>query len=114
MTYEARAARWLQEQGYEILWRNFRCRFGEIDIIAWAQDTLVFVEVKYRGQTGFGSPEEAVTAAKQRHISNAALYYIKKYVGSLQTSCRFDVVCMENGSWRLYRHAFSYCGDFSI
>ena len=84
MTYEAQAARWLQEQGYEILWRNFRCRYGEIDIIARDQETFVFVEVKYRSRHKFGSPEEAITAAKQRHISNVALYYMKKYVGSLQ------------------------------
>ena len=60
--YEEEAARYLEQQGYQILERNFFSRYGEIDLIAKDEDTLVFVEVKYRSGASFGDPAEAVTA----------------------------------------------------
>ena len=64
--YEQKAAAYLQQQGYEILECNFRCRLGEIDIIAREGGYLCFVEVKYRSGDGYGSPLEAVGVYKQR------------------------------------------------
>ncbi len=87
------AAAFLQRQGYGILARNYRRRYGEIDIVAEEGDTLVFVEVKTRKSNRFGSAWEAVTRAKQRQISLVALDYITRH--RLQKrNVRFDVVAV--------------------
>ena len=72
--------------------RNFRGRSGEIDIVAEEAGHLCFVEVKGRSGAGFGAPEEAVTAGKQRRIARAALEYLARRRLPLSTPCRFDVV----------------------
>ena len=103
------ACRYLKEKGYDVLERNFRCRAGEIDIVASEGGDLVFVEVKARSSRIFGDPAEAVTPRKQRQISKAALCYLEKhkYVGS----ARFDVVALVLHHKRepiieVIRHAF--------
>ncbi len=85
------ALNYLRKQGYRIIERNYRCRYGEIDLIAKDGKTLVFVEVKSRRSTAFGAPEEAVGAAKQKKISNVALWYLQEKNIS-NHSARFDVV----------------------
>jgi putative endonuclease len=75
---EQAAEKFLLGQGYKILARNFRTRFGEIDIIAKDGDCLVFAEVKARSGSGYGLPEEAVTAAKQRHLIAASQIYLSQ------------------------------------
>lgn len=87
------AAAFLQDLGYVIVTRNYRKRFGEIDIIAEEGDTLVFVEVKTRSSSAFGSPFEAVDARKQRRMAKAALDYLssRKLHGR---AARFDVVAV--------------------
>lgn len=106
---ELEAARFLERNGYRILERNFRCRSGEIDIIARQGDTLVFVEVKTRAGEAFGSPEESVGGGKQRRMALAASYYLEK-TGCHDTDARFDVVAVElkEGRFecRLIRDAF--------
>ena len=69
--YEKLAGAYLEQQGYEILEYNYRCRMGEIDIVARQGGYLVFVEVKYRADNAAGNPLEAVTSAKQRTISKS-------------------------------------------
>lgn len=72
------ACRYLQNKGYKILTRNFRChRYGEIDIIAEKKGCISFIEVKTRASTRFGRPIEAVTLAKQRKIHRCAEYYLQ-------------------------------------
>lgn len=90
---EERAAKYLQQRGYEILARNFRCRCGEIDIIArdGSDGSLVFAEVKTRKGKGFGLPCEAVTAEKRRHLRYAAETYIA-YAKCADQACRMDVI----------------------
>ena len=73
--YEKLAGEYLRQQGYEILEYNFRCRMGEVDIVAKDGEYLVFVEVKYRSSGRSGSPLEAVDRRKQRIISKVASYY---------------------------------------
>ena len=73
---ESYSCRFLKDKGYEILERNFRTKYGEIDIIAMDGNTLVFVEVKARISTKYGRPEEAVTSRKIKNIKRAAEYYI--------------------------------------
>lgn len=106
--YEDRAAKFLEHMGYEILERNFFCRQGEIDIIAREGGYLVFVEVKYRKNTGCGEPQEAVHPLKQYRIGRAALYYLVRNGFSAEYPCRFDVAAVAGNKIRIYRNAFPY------
>lgn len=85
------AAQYLQKKGYKIVERNYRTRYGELDIVCLKKGHLVFVEVKTRRSTRFGLPEESITYRKKEHIKNAALGYLKQakmpYAG-----LRFDVI----------------------
>ena len=74
--YETMAAEYLKNKGYEIILQNFFSKNGEIDIIAKYTDTLVFCEVKYRSNTRYGLPEEAVDYRKQDKIRKTAAYYL--------------------------------------
>ena len=112
---EALAIAELRRRGYRIISRNFRCRLGEIDIIAADGDTLVFVEVKSRKGKQFGSPAAAVTSRKQRQISRVAQYYLLKQA-SVNRSARFDVVTVlcQAGALpeiELIKNAFDRCEE---
>ena len=85
------AARWLRRRGYRIEARNYRCRAGELDIVASRKGLLVFVEVKTRSGTGFGSAAEAVGGKKQKRISRAADAYLLRFNGR-NPAARFDVL----------------------
>ena len=71
-----RAAACLEEKGYRILERNYRCGHGEVDLIASKDGWIVFVEVKYRKTNSMGLPQEAVNRRKQQRISRAASFFI--------------------------------------
>jgi putative endonuclease len=88
---ERTAADYLRERGYHILERNFRCRAGEVDLIALDGATLVFVEVKLRRSLARGSPVEGVTPLKQIRVRKAAQLYLA-YSGRLFHRIRFDVI----------------------
>ncbi len=85
------ACRELRRRGYAILARRYRTRFGEIDVIARDQRSLVFVEVKTRRRGGFGGATAAVGFHKQRRLINMARSYLMGIGGTLPP-CRFDVV----------------------
>lgn len=93
---EALAADHLQRMGYKILEQNYRTRHAEIDLIAKHKGVLVFVEVKSRRSMRYGDPKWAVTPAKQRKISMAALTYLKQH-GDMECRARFDVVTLQPG-----------------
>ena len=105
---EDEAARYLTEHGLKITEHNFRCRSGEIDLVATDGEYIVFVEVKYRKTASAGHPEEAVNISKARTISRTADYYriVKKL--SPDTMIRFDVVAIEGGQIRWHKNAFPY------
>lgn len=86
---EALTAEYLRERGYELLASQFRCRFGEIDLIAQRGDVLCFVEVKLRGSKSYGLPRDYVTAAKQRRLRTAASFYLARH--DPDVNARFDV-----------------------
>jgi putative endonuclease len=88
---EQAAATSLEEQGYEILHRNYRCRGGELDIVCQKNGILVFCEVKTRTSQHFGLPEEAVTIAKRRRLRRLALEYLQRE-GRRARALRFDVI----------------------
>jgi putative endonuclease len=103
------AVRFLRKEGYLILERNFRCPFGEVDIIARQRDVLVFVEVRSRRSESFGTPLESVGSIKQKKLSRIALSYIQK---KRLEGCkaRFDVLGIkilgETNEIELIRDAF--------
>jgi putative endonuclease len=108
--YEKAAGAYLKGQGYEILEYNFRCRLGEIDIVAKDGAYLVFVEVKYRHGMAAGSPFEAVDYKKQRIISKTAVRYCYTHGYGENTPCRFDVVAVLGQNITLVKNAFDYRG----
>ena len=88
---ERAAADFLAGRGYHILERNFRCRGGEVDLIALDGGVLVFVEVKVRRTLARGAPIEAVTAVKQARVRRAAQEYLT-FSGRVFQRIRFDVI----------------------
>lgn len=110
--YEKRVAEYLRQQGYRILEQNFRCRFGEIDVVAKKDGYIVFVEVKYRSSDRFGTPMAAVDFKKQRRISNTASYYLYSHHWPTNTPCRFDVAAASDQSIQIIENAFPYVGNF--
>ncbi len=91
---ERLAAKFLRRRGYHIIETNFRCRGGEIDIIARQRDCLVFIEVRTRSSSSFGSPEESITQAKRSRLIFTALTYISSH-NKLPEQWRIDVVAVE-------------------
>ncbi|MFE5319619.1 YraN family protein [Paenibacillus sp. NPDC056579] len=89
---EQYAFEYLRQQGYRVIQRNWRCRTGEIDLIAWDGPLLVFVEVRTRtgGSGQFGSPQESVDYRKQLQVMETAQVYAHTH--QLQHQMRFDVV----------------------
>lgn len=87
---ECLAAEYLTEHGYEVVARNFRTRFGELDIIAQKDGVLALVEVKLRRNARYGAACEAVDLAKQRRLIFAAEEWLSTHPTALQP--RFDVI----------------------
>jgi len=88
---EEQSCQYLIDKGYRIIYLNYRCPIGEIDIIAAKEDQLVFAEVKTRRSTSFGTPAQAVTYKKQIKYQKIALYFLKEK-GIRDKSCRFDIL----------------------
>lgn len=88
---ERAAGYYLEQKGYRILQYNYRCRIGEIDIIAEDGEAIVFCEVKYRRTKRYGEPLEAVGTAKQKKIARCAQYFLMEHQ-IWDHECRFDVV----------------------
>lgn len=85
-------AQFLRGAGLRILARNWRCRHGEIDLIAEDRGTLVFAEVRLRRSASFGGAGESVTAAKRGRLVAAARLYL---AGRREVACRFDVLLLD-------------------
>ena len=102
--YEAKAASYLKENGYQILEKNYRCPLGEIDLIAREGRYLVFIEVKYRRTSRLGTGEEAVNIRKQQKILAASRWYLMQHPAWCY--CRFDVVAIHGEMIHVIRNAF--------
>ena len=102
------AVAYLEQKGYQIVARNFRCRQGEIDIIAKDGMYLCFIEVKRRKNTTSGHPTEAISPNKIRHICKSALYYLQSSHLPESTAVRFDVIAIVGEEVSLLRDAFSF------
>lgn len=87
---EQHAATFLQQQKLVLLESNYRCRFGEIDLIMREDDTIVFVEVRMRSSDQFGGAAASITTAKQAKLIRTARHYLASQNDDFP--CRFDVV----------------------
>ncbi len=106
---EALAARWYEDNGYEVIDRNWRRREGEIDLIVRRGRTVVFSEVKTRSSDRFGSGAESVLAAKQRRIRRLAARWLSELTpasGRARVEVRFDVVAITAGQVDVIEGAF--------
>lgn len=90
------AADYLKKRGFKIIEKNFRCKIGEIDIIAKKGGNIHFIEVKYRENPVYGSPFESITLHKARQIVKVAKYFIAKYKRNVP--CHFSVIGITGGS----------------
>ena len=91
---EALAAQFLQARGIRIVERNYRCRGGEIDIIAREGPTLVFIEVRLRRNSAFGGAAASITPAKRRRLAFAARHYLGRL--GREPPCRFDAILLDS------------------
>ena len=107
-SYERKAAEYLEQQGLVILKHNYRCRQGEIDLIARDKEYLVFVEVKYRSQNRAGYSLDAVKPAKQKKISKGARYFLAAEYHCTEIPCRFDVIGIDGGCLHWIKDAFGF------
>ncbi len=106
---EERAARWYEDQGYEVLERNWRRREGEVDLIVRRGATVVFSEVEARASDRSGSGSEPVLPAKQRRIRRLAARWLSELtpaVGRARIEFRFDVVFITAGTVEVVEDAF--------
>jgi putative endonuclease len=87
------ACNYLCQQGLQLLARNYSCQMGEIDLIMQQGEFLVFVEVRYRRSSRYGSSLESIDFRKQQHLIMAATDYLSTY-SRTQPPCRFDVVAI--------------------
>ncbi|MBI9047612.1 MAG: YraN family protein [Anaerolineaceae bacterium] len=88
------ASAYLVGQGYEIIQRNYRCEFGEIDIIAKSYKDLIFVEVKARVTHTFGYPEESITNRKKEHLINTAMMFLSENIEFGDFAWQIDVIAI--------------------
>lgn len=101
---EEQAARFLARQGLDIVARNYRTRFGEIDLVAREGATLVFVEVRMRSSERFGGAAASIDSGKRNRIAAAARQFLARLAH--EPPCRFDVVTLDGGAPKWMRAAF--------
>ena len=101
---EEAAARFLEREGLAIVSRNYRTRFGEIDLIARDGATLVFVEVRLRSSERFGGAAQSIDSRKKARLAAAARQFLARF--RHEPACRFDVVTLDGGAPKWMRGAF--------
>jgi putative endonuclease len=87
-------AAYLQTQHFQNLYKNFRCRLGEIDLIGLHQNQLVFVEVRFRRNALFGGAAASIDYRKQQKLRKTAQYFLRRYPSYAEKACRFDVAAV--------------------
>jgi len=90
---EKLAAKYLQQRKLTLIETNYRCKLGELDLVMWDQDYLVFVEVRYRKSQGFGGALESIDRHKQAKLLKAAQHYLITR-NQNEPPARFDIICM--------------------
>lgn len=92
------ALKWLLERHLSLVDSNYRCRFGEIDLIMLDQEILVFIEVRLRSSANFGGAASSVTHKKQQKIITTASHFLMQNKKYRQYHCRFDVIAFESST----------------
>lgn len=95
LRFEDQARRYLGARGLELMEANYRCRFGEIDLVMRDGDTICFIEVRFRKSLDFGGASASITPAKQRRIVKAALFYLSGKRQSMRQALRFDALLIQ-------------------
>ena len=96
---EAMAAAFIERKGLKVVARNYRCRLGEIDLVARDGPTTVFIEVRQRASSAFGGARASITAAKRQRLLKAARYYLSRL--ATLPRCRFDALLIEGDPPRI-------------
>ncbi len=108
---EQAASKWLQQRGLRLLQRNYRCRFGELDLIMLQAECLVFVEVRCRAGNAYGGALASVTHSKQKKLQRAAQHFLQRHSNHRHRPVRFDVVALtgspENQKFDWLQQAFN-------
>ncbi|MCZ6643808.1 MAG: YraN family protein [Gammaproteobacteria bacterium] len=99
---EHEAQGYLEARGLKLVRRNYRCKFGEIDLVMMDGDIVAFVEVRYRANTKFGAGFETVSYTKQRRLITAAGSFLSRHRRFSRRCCRFDVVSVTGGNCNLH------------
>ncbi len=105
---EQNALEYLQNKGLQFITKNYQCPFGEIDLIMLDADELVFIEVRSRKHTAYGTAIESVDYFKQQKLLKTATHYLQKKHLTDTINCRFDVVGFSNNQIDWIKDAFSY------
>lgn len=95
LRFEDQARKYLQQRGLELLQSNYRCRLGEIDLIMRDENTVCFIEVKFRESIAFGGAAASITPVKQRKIVKAALFYLSRHQRLARQGLRFDALLIQ-------------------
>jgi len=93
--WEERARQLIESRGVTVIARNYTCRFGEIDLIALDSDRLVFIEVRYRSRSDFGSALASVSPTKQQKVLMTAQIFLASHEGYCNRYCRFDIIAFD-------------------
>ena len=104
--YEQLACAYIEEEGMKVIETNYRTQLGEIDIIAWDKEILVFLEVKYRKDRSHGGAEFAIPKSKQQTIMKVAKVYIKMNRLPLNGFYRFDAVLIDGNEIKHIKNAW--------
>ncbi|MBU3720348.1 MAG: YraN family protein [Burkholderiaceae bacterium] len=107
---ETAALEAMRRQGMRLIARNVRYRIGELDLIMLDQDMLVFIEVRFRRPSRFGSAATSVNGAKQRRLIRAAYCWMRQYSDGAIPSCRFDIVAIDGPRIEWIKNAFGLAG----
>ena len=98
LRFEDRARDYLLERGLRLIQSNYRCRFGEIDLIMRDRDTVCFIEVKFRKSLAFGGAAVSIPRSKQRKIARTALFYLAANKRLAHQALRFDALLIQQQS----------------
>lgn len=99
---ELQALNYLNKAGLSTITTNWSCRFGEIDLIMLEQDTVVFVEVRYRKSNHFGGALDSIDQHKRGKIIKTAEYFLNEFPHWLEHKCRFDVITAHSSNKKLF------------
>lgn len=100
------AVNYLENNGFQILERNFHCKMGEIDIIAFKDNIIRFIEVKYRGSDAYGFAIQSISPRKQQRIYNTAQFYLMKNKTYEQHEYSFDVITIQGNDLEYFFDCF--------